>query len=205
MGVASRPQRRNQVVLSFAVLSILFLTTCSGFENAFMVGRRVYQALKYGGSGFDDQVKAPCSRRAVMRSRNCIEDEAANDEPKSRIELPQATHFVEKAAESCLNEGCDIQEAMELQEKLSADEGRIWKAIEELQARNGEDHPKVSKEIAILKMSLSRIHSLSNELQSVVGIKTSDFSREFAGYLAFGTKQTGGFLNLRSNHAAYAE
>ncbi|CAJ1399503.1 unnamed protein product [Effrenium voratum] len=103
---------------------------------------------------------------------------------------------------SCIEEGCSVEEIVQIQEKLEHDEGRLKDEIRKLQAER-EGHEEVSYEgIGLLRLSLSRIHSLNNKLRAMLDVHSQNFKKEFGAYLAFGNSETGGFLNLVEPQAA---
>eukprot|EP00931_Biecheleriopsis_adriatica_P090134 TRINITY_DN64165_c0_g1_i1.p2 TRINITY_DN64165_c0_g1~~TRINITY_DN64165_c0_g1_i1.p2 ORF type:complete len:179 (+),score=41.94 TRINITY_DN64165_c0_g1_i1:55-591(+) len=151
--------------------------------------------------GFDAAafVGAPGSSLTAARSLRRAAAQACDEAgPTSRtIQPPEANCFVEQAAADCISHGCSVDEIEKIQAKLQHDEGRIRDKIDMLQVARDEYDADLSQDIGMLRLALSRIHSLSTELQAMLGIQNSAFTKDFAAYLAFGSLKTGGFLNLK--------
>mmetsp|Transcript_3574 Transcript_3574/g.6291 ORF Transcript_3574/g.6291 Transcript_3574/m.6291 type:complete len:187 (+) Transcript_3574:61-621(+) len=176
---------RQNGALPLCILGALVAIAVLRPNVLFIHARRTYQKLGYRTHPAE-KVSFPCRRSAFRGNVDCTAKDTADEEYKISLQLPQANHFMELEAAGCIEEGCSVEKLSDLVEKLSFDEGRIRKTLEKLQ------------EIGLLRLSLSRFHSLSNELQAMLGVQNSDFTKEFAAYLAFGKGHTAGFLNLKA-------
>eukprot|EP00439_Symbiodinium_sp_Y106_P078025 s3252_g16.t2 len=107
-------------------------------------------------------------RQPSIRVLRRAGDPAAEEVEERHLPLPEATHFVEEEAAGCIEEGCTVEDIMRIQNKLETDEGRIREAIEMLQAARDSFSVDSSSGIGLLRMSLSRIHSLNNKLQALI-------------------------------------
>jgi len=138
-------------------------------------------------------------RQPSIRVLRRAGDPAAEEVEERHLPLPEATHFVEEEAAGCIEEGCTVEDIMRIQNKLETDEGRIREAIEMLQAARDSFSVDSSSGIGLLRMSLSRIHSLNNKLQALISSQGEQVAKEFGAYLAFGHGDTGGFLSLNKS------
>mmetsp|Transcript_3575 Transcript_3575/g.6292 ORF Transcript_3575/g.6292 Transcript_3575/m.6292 type:complete len:200 (+) Transcript_3575:61-660(+) len=189
---------RQNGALPLCILGALVAIAVLRPNVLFIHARRTYQKLGYRTHPAE-KVSFPCRRSAFRGNVDCTAKDTADEEYKISLQLPQANHFMELEAAGCIEEGCSVEKLSDLVEKLSFDEGRIRKTLEKLQvARAKFDVPSYEEEIGLLRLSLSRFHSLSNELQAMLGVQNSDFTKEFAAYLAFGKGHTAGFLNLKA-------
>ncbi|CAE7447771.1 unnamed protein product [Symbiodinium sp. CCMP2592] len=156
----------------------------------------VVLAVAFGFLAGPSFVSGP--RQPSIRVLRRAGDAAAESEEveERHLPLPEATHFVEEEAAGCIEEGCTVEDIMRIQNKLETDEGRIREAIEMLQVARDSFSVDSSSGIGLLRMSLSRIHSLNNKLQALISSQGQQFAKEFGAYLAFGHGDTGGFLSL---------
>lgn len=120
---------------------------------------------------------------------------AASEE--RHLELPEVTHFVEEEAEGCLAEGCTVEEIEKIQKQLERDEGRIRDEIKKLQVARDDYDVDSSTGIGMLRVALSRLHGLSEQLRNIVDVQSAQMAKDFGAYLAFGNGDTGGFLTLK--------
>eukprot|EP00930_Biecheleria_cincta_P065070 TRINITY_DN50774_c0_g1_i1.p1 TRINITY_DN50774_c0_g1~~TRINITY_DN50774_c0_g1_i1.p1 ORF type:complete len:177 (+),score=39.71 TRINITY_DN50774_c0_g1_i1:88-618(+) len=141
---------------------------------------------------------------AEPRSRRHATEMELPEETRLTLQLPEANYFVELAAEECIKEGCSVETLQHLHSKLMLDEDRIRERVEMLaQQQDSLYFDDLSVEIGLLRLALSRLHRLSSELNAMLGVQNSDFSKELAAYLAFGSKNTGGFLNLKPHYSPF--
>lgn len=159
-------------------------------------------------SKFNSQYGFLVPRRSLQPAEPLLRRHAAevelSEKPRSTLQLPEANYFVELAAEECIKEGCSVETLQRLHSKLMLDEDRIRERVEMLaQSQDSLYFDDVPVEIGLLRLALSRLHYLSSELKAMLGIQNSEFSKELAAYLAFGSKKTGGFMNLKPHHGLF--
>ncbi|CAE7237220.1 RYR1 [Symbiodinium necroappetens] len=102
----------------------------------------------------------------------------AEEVEERHLPLPEATHFVEEEAAGCIEEGCTVEDITRIQHKLETDEGRIREAIEMLQVARDSFSVDSSPGIGLLRMSLSRIHSLNNKLQGLISSQGEQIAKD---------------------------
>ncbi|CAE7781357.1 unnamed protein product, partial [Symbiodinium sp. CCMP2456] len=169
-----------------------------GFKDVPMAPRvlrgLVVLAVAFGFLAGPSFVSGP--RQPSIRVLRRAGDPAAEEVEERHLPLPEATHFVEEEAAGCIEEGCTVEDIVRIQHKLETDEGRLREAIEMLQVARDSFSVDSSPGIGLLRMSLSRIHSLNNKLQGLITSQGEQIAKEFGAYLAFGHGDTGGFLSL---------
>mmetsp|Transcript_112054 Transcript_112054/g.304167 ORF Transcript_112054/g.304167 Transcript_112054/m.304167 type:complete len:506 (+) Transcript_112054:120-1637(+) len=126
-------------------------------------------------------------------------------EALAALQVPQVNYFTNLAIVDCLTEGCPVEELIELEGRLSADEAAIHEHLRELRDVQERAHsPDVAEALAWFGTVAKNSQQLRDQFKTikdaqaehVKAIKDSEYSKEFAASLVVQSDEApGDYLN----------
>mmetsp|Transcript_42693 Transcript_42693/g.117818 ORF Transcript_42693/g.117818 Transcript_42693/m.117818 type:complete len:190 (-) Transcript_42693:170-739(-) len=137
---------------------------------------------------------APSPRTPRFQSSGGSADVASDEHA---LQPPEVNYFASQRIADCLTEGCSVEELEDLGGRLARDSERLEESIAQLRKAQETAHSAdIAETIAWVRNILYNNRELCDQLQSARGVYDSDFAKHFAGSIAFGKGQTGGYLHF---------